>query len=259
MSITIGLGIYQNTKQLVNPQRVNTAMGEPAVTYPGSNGYNALRGLIAAEDDLTKTLVFQFNPDTMSETKASEYADRKYPGLPFKAYIWSSGGDRVLSFQLFMDATAATNNPQFRKNVGYGNASIDDLAISQPRGTLDRVELLTSFLYPRLKANSASESLPVPLFTQGGIVPENQFLPPPVAIFCYGGYYLRGFIRDVTTTHELFNKDLYPVRSRCDVNFTVLEQTSIIIDPNVKLKATSALSVNNRAPITPTPPTLALV
>lgn len=230
-----GDGVIVNREAKAVSSSVN---GTPEVKYAGARGYNALRGLLAQEDDLDKTLIFQFNPETITDQKVTTYADRNYTGLPFNAYIWTNGAERTITFQLFMDATAGSNTKTFRKDVQWGNAGNESLAFTSPRGTLDNVELLNSFLYPRLKVNVSSPSLPVPKFTSGGVVPEHQFIPPPTAIFCYGEYYLRGLVRDVSVTHELFNKDLVPVRSTCDVTFAVLEQTAVVLNATIKGKST---------------------
>lgn len=211
--------------------------GTPPVTYKGSKGYNSLRGLLVQEDDIDKAVIFQFNPETITESKSTNYASRSYTGLSFESLIWSGGGERLISFQLFLDATASSNTKAFRKDVVYGNAGHEDLQFSRPRGVMDEVELLNSFLYPRMKKNASSPSLPVPLFSAGGVVPENQFVPPPVAIFCYGEYYLRGIVKEVTTTHLLFNEKLISTRCTCDITFAVSEQTTVTVNPNIRNKS----------------------
>lgn len=211
--------------------------GVPEVEYKNRKAYNPLRGVLADEDDLTKMYVFQFNPETVRDNKMNSYSESSYTGLPYSNNLWANGGLRTVDFTLFMDATAGSNTRAFYKDVQYGNEGHDSLARIKPRGTLDDVELLQSFQYPRNKANASSPSLPVPQFSSGGMVNENQFVPPPTVIFCYGGFYLRCQVMDLYIEHALFNKDLYPVRSKVDVMLNIIESSQVRINPEIQNKA----------------------
>ena len=57
-------------------------------------GYTLTRGIIISSEDLKKSLwekgyFFQFNPQTISDNKSTEYEVRPYAGLPYNDYNWS--------------------------------------------------------------------------------------------------------------------------------------------------------------------------
>lgn len=70
-----------------------------------------LRG---SSTDLTKGYQFQFNPSTISDVKEAIYEGRTYIGLPYQDYIWGGGGQRTISFQLFLDDTPQSHIKSFR-------------------------------------------------------------------------------------------------------------------------------------------------
>ena len=64
-----------------------------------------------------KGYFFQFNPQTISDNKSTEYEVRPYAGLPYNDYNWSNGGERIISFQLFLDDTPQSHIATFRPDV----------------------------------------------------------------------------------------------------------------------------------------------
>lgn len=89
--------------------------------------YTNTRGVIIGKEflqgstfDLSKGYQFQFNPQTISDVKETMYEDRSYVGLAYKDYIWGGGGDRTVSFQLFLDDTPQSHTVSFRPSATGG-------------------------------------------------------------------------------------------------------------------------------------------
>jgi hypothetical protein len=215
----------------------------------------ATRGIIIAKDflnkqplDLTKGYSFQFNPQTISDSKETNYEVRSYPGMAYNDYIWLGGGERLISFQLFFDNTpqskTETFNPKVKANKieesiykGKNRAGITDFgqianffytgnAYSNSRvderGIMPEVELIRSFLYP---APLTGES--TPKFIEGGIVNNQQFRPPQTVVLCLGPLYLEGLVKSADAEYTLFDKDLTPIRGTMNVTFAAFEFAEI--------------------------------
>lgn len=110
------------------------AFGDDPGRY--SRPYVNTRGVIINKDflkgstiDLTKGYQFQFNPSTISDVKEAIYEGRTYIGLPYQDYIWGGGGQRTVSFQLFIDDTPHSHITSFRPTaIGGKNAATIRLA-----------------------------------------------------------------------------------------------------------------------------------
>lgn len=97
-----------------------------ASRYP--RAYTTARGIIINKEfvqgsstpDLTKGYQFQFNPANISDVKNTLYETRSYAGLPYVDYIWGGGGERIISFQLFLDNTPQSKTRGFRPTA-YGS------------------------------------------------------------------------------------------------------------------------------------------
>lgn len=190
--------------------------------------YNTTRGIISEKENITNTLIFQFNPEQITDVKENDWSPSSSNGFSGVDYIWARGGDRTITFQLWFDATAGSNNPYFRKNVAYGNPSHDTLELQRPIGTLDDVQLLTSFQYPIKPDNN------LPRYSSGGVVPGTRFMPPPVLVFVFGEYYVECILTGAVVNHLLFNQKLIPVRSTVDVTLKVLEADIVRQDPRLR-------------------------
>lgn len=204
--------------------------------------YIELRGLLVPKktgrgvngngyDDARK-LLFQFNPAEIRVQKDTQYSYKGYAGLDYGDYVWAGGGEKTISFDLFLDATAGSYTSYFRKTSDTGIRTVSDVRTSRSRGTLDDCELLESFLRPDLPG--ATGELIVPRFSTGGIVPPDQFKPPPVLIFVYGEFYLECVLKDVSFTHTLFRDDLVPIRSEVSLTLGIFEQRKLRIINNLK-------------------------
>lgn len=99
--------------------------GDPS-RYP--RAYTSTRGILINKEfvdgiktpDLRRGYQFQFNPQTISDVKNTLYETRQYAGLPYNDYIWGGGGERIISFQLFLDNTPQSKQRSFRP-TSYGS------------------------------------------------------------------------------------------------------------------------------------------
>lgn len=106
--------------------RVSTAFGQDPNRYP--RPYTSTRGVIINKEyventktpDLKQGYQFQFNPQTITDVKNTLYETRQYAGMPYNDYIWSGGGERIISFQLFLDNTPQSKQRSFRPTA-YGS------------------------------------------------------------------------------------------------------------------------------------------
>ena len=106
--------------------KVSKAFGEDPNRYP--RPYTSTRGVLINKEyvegvktpDLKQGYQFQFNPQTISDVKNTLYETRQYAGMPYNDYIWSGGGERIISFQLFLDNTPQSKQRSFRPTA-YGS------------------------------------------------------------------------------------------------------------------------------------------
>lgn len=106
--------------------KVSNAFGEDAGKYP--RPYTSTRGILINKEyvegnkniDLNQGYQFQFNPQTVTDVKNTLYEVRSYAGLPYNDYIWGGGGERIISFQLFLDNTPQSKQRSFRP-TSYGS------------------------------------------------------------------------------------------------------------------------------------------
>lgn len=102
--------------------------------------YTNTRGVIINKDflkgsttDLTKGYQFQFNPETISDVKEAIYEGRTYIGLPYQDYIWGGGGQRTITFQLFLDDTPQSHIRSFRPTA-IGGKDADTIRLDDKYG-----------------------------------------------------------------------------------------------------------------------------
>ena len=111
---------------------ISVLRNKPSTAFARSEGrfpraYTSTRGVLINRDflrskvvDLTKGYQFQFNPQSVSDTKSVHYETRGYTGLNYNDYIWGGGGERIISFQLFLDNTPQSKQKYFRPDA-YGS------------------------------------------------------------------------------------------------------------------------------------------
>ena len=125
---TAGLSEFTS---LLRP-KTSRAFGEDPNQYP--RPYTSTRGILINKEfvdgvqtpDLTLGYQFQFNPQTISDVKNTLYEARQYAGLPYNDYIWGGGGERIISFQLFLDNTPQSKQRAFRP-TSYGSKLAKEL------------------------------------------------------------------------------------------------------------------------------------
>lgn len=209
--------------------------------------YVTSRGILIRKEDTQKPTVniahdgyyFQFNPERVSDSKGTEYSTVPYPGLNYNDYAWGHGGERIISFQLFLDDTPASHTAGFRPE-SYGSQlawgletegdtmgrKVDFLwkptnAFSKTRiserGVMDAVDKITQFLYPAYTEDER------PRFASGGIVDDVQFRPPSTAVLVLGPRYFEGIVKAAPVEYTLFDSDLTPIRATVNVEFAVYE------------------------------------
>lgn len=106
--------------------KVSKSFGEDSNRYP--RPYTSTRGIIINKEfvdgvqtpDLRRGYQFQFNPQTITDVKNTLYETRQYAGLSYNDYIWGGGGERIISFQLFLDNTPQSKQRSFRPTA-YGS------------------------------------------------------------------------------------------------------------------------------------------
>lgn len=249
------------------------AFGEDPSRYP--RPYTATRGVLINKEfvegvktpDLKKGYQFQFNPQTITDVKNTLYEIRQYAGLSYNDYIWSGGGERIISFQLFLDNTPQSKQRSFRPTA-YGSKLAKEFKIEGTGYTFDEntgkyslngefnsesaipSKGPSSFEYIDNGAYSTSRVdergiLPeveliqsflypapltgeaTPLFAEGGVVSANQFRPPAIVILAVGPLYLEGVVKSAPVTYTLFDQDLTPIRGTIDMEFAVFEFENI--------------------------------
>lgn len=111
---------------------VSVLKNHPSTAFSKSEGrfprsYVATRGILINKEHLRSKVIdlsmgyqFQFNPQSVSDSKAVNYETRGYTGLNYNDYIWGGGGERIISFQLFLDNTPQSKQRYFRPEA-YGS------------------------------------------------------------------------------------------------------------------------------------------
>lgn len=111
---TAGLNAFRS---LLSP-KPSKAFGADSSRYP--RAYTATRGLLIDKKylqgviDPSNGYQFQFNPAQIQDIKEANWSSRGYLGLDYNDYIWGGGGERTISFQLFLDNTPQSKTTHFR-------------------------------------------------------------------------------------------------------------------------------------------------
>lgn len=121
--------------------KVSNAFGEDPNRYP--RAYTSVRGIMINKEflqsktpDLLQGYYFQFNPQTVDDVKNTLYEVRSYAGLAYNDYIWSGGGERIISFSLFLDNTPQSKQVSFRP-TSYGSKRANELKLEGTGFTYD--------------------------------------------------------------------------------------------------------------------------
>lgn len=89
-----------------------------------------------------EAVVFQFNPDNIQDSKETYWGSREYTGLGFTDAIWSRGGSRTISFNLFLDDTLASDTDELIDTASYTNRLKQRYTASTRIPVTDRIQTL---------------------------------------------------------------------------------------------------------------------
>lgn len=164
-----------------------------------------LRGFIANIEMIPPlVLTFPFNPGSLSDNKAVNYADRsstlsgKAPGK-----VYTGGGHRTISFDLTLHG------------LEQGMNALNPTPLDN--GVLTELAKLRSFLYPKADAWGTVAGL------LGGASEGKRLAAPPTCYFGFGTRILECIVTDIRVNETQFNSMLAPVRATATVTLDVIE------------------------------------
>jgi hypothetical protein len=167
----------------------------------------AMRGFLANITQIPPLiLMFEFNPEPISDSKAVNYADRHADlcgNAPGKVY--TGGGHRTISFDLKLHGMERGTNRLIP--IGLDNGISNELAI------------LRSFLYPKTDA----------WFAFGADEHGLRLVPPPCCVFGYGLKILECVVTELRISETQFNSYLAPVRADVGVTLVVIEEDDNVL------------------------------
>lgn len=149
-------------------------------------------------------VVFKFNPESISDNKAVNYADQEMDlsgNAPGKVY--TGGGHRTISFDLKLHG------------LEQGMNTVNPLPVEN--GIATELAKLRSFLYPKGDAWAVLGSL-------FGSEDGRKLTAPPTCIFGFGTRILECVVTEITITETQFNSVLSPVRADVRVTLIVIEE-----------------------------------
>jgi Contractile injection system tube protein len=170
-----------------------------------------LRGFLANVDVIPPLIfTFQFNPTSLNDNKAVNYADRNADlcgNAPAKQY--TGGGHRVISFDFKLHGNEQSLNV------------LNPLPLDN--GISTELAKLRSFLYPKADAWA----------TLGGLLGSGsqgvRLAAPPSCIFGFGTKILECVVTDIKIVETQFNSLLAPVRADVTVTLNVVEEDGNVL------------------------------
>lgn len=170
------------------------------------NDRQVLRGFLANVDVLPPLIVtFQFNPASITDNKAVNYADRSAElcgNAPGKVY--TGGGHRTISFDLKLHG------------LEQGTNALNPTPLDN--GISTELAKLRSFLYPKADAWATLGGL------LGGSTEGVRLTAPPTCFFGFGLKILEGVVTDIRINETQFNSLLAPVRADVGITLVVIEE-----------------------------------
>lgn len=204
---------------------MSLASSGPASPYPRSRVTRGSLTRLAMDNQPEATLEFQYNPETVTRTRAGQWDPRKRKrdpkaaqALQQKSQLGAAGAAALLadaetiSFQLVFDATEALLN----RAPGGSDEKFDPVR----DGVLPQLaflEVVSLGMSPQARAaqNTAKKG-------------EIRPIRPSELLLRLGGS--RAFpcvLTDLTITEQKFNPALVPIRARADLKLTVLEPMEV--------------------------------
>ena len=171
-----------------------------------SNEQNqVLRGFIANITMIPPLVVtFQYNPESVSDNKSVNYADRASTlsgNAPGKVY--TGGGNRTITFDIKIHG------------LEQGTNAINPTPLDN--GISTELAKLRSFLYTKADAWGMVSNL------LGGSTPGKRLASPPTCYFGFGTKILECVVTDIKINETQFNSTLAPVRADVTVTLDVIE------------------------------------
>jgi hypothetical protein len=184
----------------------------------------AARGFLVSVDVTPEIAVhFQYNPTTISDKRAINYATVTAPGvlMPTRQYV--QGGDRTLSFSVHVDGLFHGPSEGSDAHGAPPAAGADMITRGENGSILPELNKYRAFLYPQSARWSEAGSTFAPLYDQ-----LRDFMSPPRARFGFGfgqgsERVIDCVVTDVSIDETLFNSELAPVRA--DISITLVELT----------------------------------
>lgn len=175
-------------------------------------------------------LFFQYNFPEYSDNKKTNLDEATYLGYGASREVWTHGGRRSLNFELFFDATKTSMNEDFffseeLRNDMDNSVNSDPharIGVSEDKGTLDIISKLQSYRYPIIEKEEL-DGIGRARFYNGLFEPSTRFKSAPIVYLILGRQFYMGFVDKVDVKHLLMSKDYIPIRSKCNVSFTVEE------------------------------------
>ena len=166
---------------------------------------------------------FQYNPTTLSDKRAINYASVTSPGalMPTRQYV--QGGDRTISFSVHVDGLFHGPAEGSDARDAPAGAGADMIARGENNSILPELNKYRAFLYPQNAQWQDAGATFSPLYSK-----LRDFTPPPLARFGFGfgqgsERVIDCVVTDISIDETLFNSDLAPVRA--DVSITLVELT----------------------------------
>jgi hypothetical protein len=165
-----------------------------------------LRGFLANVSVLPPLIVtFQYNPTSISDNKAVNYADRAAVGDNAPGKTYTGGGHRTITFDLKLHGLEQGTNALNRTPLDNGIST--------------ELAKLRSFLYPKADAWATLGGL------LGGSASGKRIAEPPTCYFGFGTKILECVVTDLKITETQFNSALAPVRADVTVTLSVIEDS----------------------------------
>ena len=162
-------------------------------------------------------LPFMINPRPVSVVKNVSWDIEEIPGLSAPIHTFQSGGQKIISFQLFFDVSEIS---QVYKKLG--NVFPDNALRSLWGGVIDATSLrgieaiIDSMLYPQSVSLGYDENKKK-ILNKGGL------LPPPKMFLFMGLRFWEGYVVSAPMEETRFDGALNPLQLKVDLEFSVVE------------------------------------
>lgn len=250
------MGAEQNIERLVTNIRDRYIKPFPPspdrpIAFPSiDQSQTAVRGMmipqmaISNEASLIENaILFQFNPETITYTKAVRYTSHERLGYASDIPFWVAGGARNISFKLTLDGTASSQYKNMAVRPGANNSYSNDNNIpngsyvnlndyynsadGNGNGLLKEIAKFEALLYPMVKNGTGLVDFNFGMVEVSKI---RQFDNPPYVLFTYGDVAANCFVTSLDREDVLFNRKLNPIRTELTIQLSVIEAK--VLDKN---------------------------